>query len=272
MKTVLACFAAVLFFSQAFCQVLLAQWPAYRAPDAPRLADGSVNTLAPTPRTSDGKPDLSGIWDATPLAGGSAGIGGATGAPAPVFRNIASLIPGGTPLLPEAKRILDERLAKNSAGHPDSYCLPIHPVQLHSHPQPRKIVQTRTMVLIIYEANNGLRQIFLDGRKLPTNDPQPWWYGYSVGHWEGDTLVVETNGFRDDQWLDEAGTPMTSSGKMTERFRRTNFGTLEVNITLEDPKTFTRPVSFTITQRLMPDTELIEFVCAENEKSVRHFQ
>jgi hypothetical protein len=255
-----------------FTQALLAQWAPYKVQGAPRLADGSVKLSAPAPKTSDGKPDLSGVWDATPLIGGSAGIGGPSGAPAPVFRNIAAVIPGGTPLTPAAKRIFDQRIATNSADHPDSHCLPVHPVQLHSHPQPRKIVQTPGMVLIVYEANNGLRQIFTDGRPLPTNDPQPWWYGYSAGKWEGDALVVQTNGFRDDQWLDEAGTPMSSSGTMTERFRRTNFGTLEVEITLNDPKTFTKPVSFKIEQHLMPDTQLIEFVCAENEKSVRHFQ
>lgn len=245
--------------------VLLAQWPAYPT-------KGTVNLSAPAPRTSDGRPDLSGVWDAVPPVNGTAGVGGAEGAPAPVFRNLAAVVPGGVPLRPAARKLLEERMANHSEDHPDAHCLPVHPVQLHSHPQPRKIVQTPGVVLIIYEANGGLRQIFTDGRPLPDNDPQPWWYGYSVGKWEGDTLVVTTTGFRDDQWLDEAGTPMSSTGKMTERFRRINYGTLEIGITLEDPKTFTRPFSFTITQHLTPGAELIEFVCQENEKSARHYR
>lgn len=143
-------------------------------------------------------------------------------------------------------------------------------MQLHSHPQPRKIIQTPGLVLILYEANGGLRQIFTDGRPLPPDDVQPWWYGYSVGKWDGDTLVVETKGFREDQWLDEEGTPMSASGRVTERFRRPNFGTLEIDVTVDDPKTFTRPWTVKLKQTLLPDTELIEFVCAENERSVRH--
>jgi hypothetical protein len=180
------------------------------------------------------------------------------------------MLPDGLPFLPWAAELRNERLAENSKDHPDAHCLPLHPVQLHSHPQPRKIVQTPGVVVIIYEANNGLRQIFMDGRTLPSSDAEPWWFGYSVGHWDGDALVVETTGFKDMGWLDEEGTPVTTAGKVIERFRRPNFGTLEIEITVDDPKTFTKPWTVKLNQRLLPDTDLIEFVCLENNRSLPH--
>ena len=124
--------------------------------------------------------------------------------------------------------------------------------------------------MILYEANAGVRQIFTDGRSLPGNDAQPWWFGYSIGKWAGDTLVVETTGFRDDVWLDVEGSPLTNTGKMTERFRRVSFGHLEMDITVEDPKAYTHPWTVKMKQRLLLDTELIEFICNENEKSDVH--
>jgi hypothetical protein len=138
-------------------------------------------------------------------------------------------------------------------------------MQFHTHPEPRKIIQTPTAMLIVYEANSGLRQIFMDGRKLPGKDAEPWWYGYSVGHWEGDTLVVETTGFIDDIWLDVQGSPLTSEGKVTERFRRPNYGTLEIDVTVDDPKAYTKPWTVRVTQRLLPDAELIEFICEDRD-------
>jgi hypothetical protein len=128
------------------------------------------------------------------------------------------------------------------------------------------MVQTKDLIVVVYEANAGLRQIFLDGRPAPTNDPQPWWFGYSRGHWDGDTLVVETTGFRDDVWLDVNGAPLTSAGTLTERFTRPNYGTLEIDITIDDPKAYTKPWTVRVNQRLLVDTELIEFVCLENQK------
>jgi hypothetical protein len=128
-------------------------------------------------------------------------------------------------------------------------------------------VQTRDLVLIVYEANDGRRQIFTDGRRLPSGEFEPWWYGYSVGRWDADTLVVESSGFKDRAWLDEYGTPASDAAKVTERFRRLDFGTLEIQVTVDDPKTFTTPFTFTLQQRLMPDAELIEFVCGENNRS-----
>jgi hypothetical protein len=249
---------------------LWAQWPIYKTAGEPRTPDGRVNLTAPALKTPDGHPDLSGIWDRGMVA--IPGQPGAPAAPGPrPFQNLPSLLPAGLPMQPWAVELRKQRLAENSKDHPDAHCLPLHPVQLHFHPQPRKIVQTPGLVLIVYESNGGLRQIFTDGRTLPGNDPQPWWFGYSVGKWDGDALVVETTGFRDTiGWLDEEGTPVSSSARMTERFRRVNFGTLEIEVTVDDPKTFTRPWTVKLSQRLMPDAELIEFICSENNKSLEH--
>jgi hypothetical protein len=122
----------------------------------------------------------------------------------------------------------------------------------------------------LYEGNAGIRQILMDGRRLPNNDPQPWWYGYSVGKWDGDTLVVETTGFRDDGWLDIWGSPLTDAAKLTERFHRPNFGVLDIEVTVDDPKAYTKPFTVRLDQRIMVDNEMIEFICAENERSVAH--
>jgi hypothetical protein len=187
------------------------------------------------------------------------------------FFNVGAGLPGALPpLTPWGLEVLNQRKSENSKDNPDAHCLPLGLMQLHLHPQPRKIIQTPGVIVILYEAQGGVRQIFTDGRSLPTNDPQPWWYGYSNGHWDGDTLVVETTGFRDDVWLDVNGSPLTNTGKMTERFRRVNYGSLQIDITIEDPKSYTKPFTVRVNQRLMPDTDLIEFVCAENERSDAH--
>src|SRR6185312_1142255 len=139
------------------------------------------------------------------------------------FANLGNAFQGGLPLKPAAAELLKKRKAENSKDNPDAHCLPLGLMQLHEHPQPRKIIQTPAVTTILYEAQAGVRQIFTDGRPLPPKDVQPWWYGYSVGHWDGDTLVVETTGFRDDVWLDIDGSPLTNAGKMIEKFRRPDF-------------------------------------------------
>jgi hypothetical protein len=281
---------------------LFAQWPSRPVPGEPRTADGKVNLNGPVPKAADGHPDLSGVWDRGvppgappppgnvppfPFAGGpppgappqglapggppAGGPAAAKPRPQRPFQDLPSLFADGLPMQPWAAELRRQRLAENSKDHPDAHCLPLHPVQLHAHPQPRKIVQAPGVVILMYEANNGLRQIFTDGRALPKlEDLQPWWFGYSVGRWEGDTLVVDSIGFRDNSWIDEEGTPMSSEGHLTERFRRLNYGTLEIEIRINDPKTFTKPWSYKLQQRLMPDTELIEFICLENNSSVSH--
>jgi hypothetical protein len=145
-------------------------------------------------------------------------------------------------------------------------------MQLHTHPFEKKIVQGKGTIVIMYNANNDVRQILTNGQTLPTPGPDltPWWYGYSVGKWDGDTLVVTTVGFRDDVWLDVNGSPLTSSGKMTERFTRLNFGTLQIDVTIEDPKAYTEPFTVRVMQQLMPDGgELFESVC--EDRDARHY-
>lgn len=254
---------------------LSAQWPLYPATHAPRAPDEQVKLDAPTPRTADGTPILSGVWQIVPYAAGQRPDRPET---PPLskksrFWNIGAGLEGGLPLRPWASELRDKRVSDNSKDNPDAHCLPLGLMQLHNHPQPRKIIQTPSLIVILYEANDGVRQIFMDGRGLPNNDPQPWWYGYSIGKWEGNTLVVETNGFRDGGWLDVNGTPLTDAATLTERFRRVNYGSLEIDVTVDDPKAYTKPwTAPTIRQRLLPDDELIEFVCGENEKSSQHYQ
>jgi hypothetical protein len=181
------------------------------------------------------------------------------------FGNVGSGFPGGLPFTEWAAALQAKRGADNSKDNPDAHCLPMGFMQFHTHPQPRKIIQTPDAILIIYEANSGLRTVFMDGRSLPGPDAEPWWYGYSVGKWEGDTLVVETRGFRDEEWLDVRGSPLTNSGKVIEKFRRPNYGTLEMEITIEDPKAYTKPFTVKVTQRVMLNTELIEFICEDRD-------
>ena len=279
-----------------------AQWPSFPTPEVPKAADGKPNLEGPTPRTPDGKPDLSGIWEFRGRAGlGGRGVGGtfvargSTNAPAPpapptpqpppppaaveptsgpplaTFFNIGAGFKEGLPYTPWAAELHKQRESVHAMDNPDAHCLPLGLTQLHMHPQPRKIIQLPKLIVILYEAQGGVRQIFMDGRSLPNNDPDPWWYGYSVGRWEGDTLVVETTGFRDDVWLDVNGSPLTSTGKLTERIRRPNYGNLEIDVTVEDPKSYTKPFSVRVNQRILLNSELIEFVCNENEKDSLHY-
>ena len=260
--------------------LLWAQWPSYGNARVPRAADGKPDLQAPAPRAADGHPDFSGIWrfvdspDARrgpppPPGVGTIGIG-LRGAGLNQFFDIGSTLPDGLPLQPWAAALRRQRAAANNKDNPDAHCLPLGPMQLHTHPEPRKIIQTPALLLILYEANGGIRQIFTDGRPLPPEGAEPWWYGYSVGKWAADTLVVESNGFRDDVWLDVEGSPMTGAAKMTERFRRVNFGNMEIQISVDDPKAYIKPWTVSVHHALMPDTELIEFVCNENEKDVPH--
>lgn len=250
---------------------LQAQWPPHATAGVPRGPDGKPNLEAPAPRMPDGKPDLSGIWENFRRNAGSQAAGQAAGgAPLASFRDIGAGMKDGLPLQPWAAALKKQRMAEHSKDNPDAKCLPMGIMQFHMHPQPRKIIETPDEVLILYEANDGIRQIYTDGRPLPPRDVDPWWYGYSVGHWEGDTLVVETTGLRDGGWLDINGSPLTDAAKLTERFRRPNFGTLDIQITVDDPKAYTRPFTVSVAQRLTPDTELIEFVCNENDDSWKH--
>jgi hypothetical protein len=251
----------------------LAQWPAYPTPNVPRTPDGNVAFDAAVPRTADGKPDLTGIWENLWFYEGKIGkppVSPDGEPPASTFADIGAGFKEGLPLRPWAADLLKARREQNSKDNPDAHCLPMGLMQFHEHPQPRKIIQTPAVIVILYEGNAGIRQIFLDGRGLPANDPQPWWYGYSVGHWEGDVLVVETSGFRDGGWLDIYGSPLTDAAKLTERFQRLNYGTLRIDVTIDDQKAYTRPFTVRVNQKITVDHQLIEFICAENERSTPH--
>jgi len=262
---------------------LLGQWPAYPTAGVPKTVDGKPDLTAPTPKTPDGKPDLSGVWQyARPPA-----APGTPPQPAPApnpasapdiiplavrqsqFWNLGAAFKDGLPFQPWAAELHRQRVASNSKDNPDAHCLPLGLMQLHTHSQPRKMIQTPGVIVIIYEANAGVRQIFTDGRALP-KDPQPWWFGYSAGKWDGDTLVVETVGLRDLGWLDVEGSPLTDSGRIVERFRRPDYGHLQIEVTIDDPKAYTRAWTVTVNQRVLLDTDLIEFVCQENEKDQPH--
>jgi len=272
---------------------VMAQWPRHMPSSVPKTPDGKVNLDAPVPRAADGKPDLSGVWDVIPCidcppAGGRGRGAAAPGDAAPAGQgatpaaaagrgrgqagparatmgNIGGALPEGAPYQPWAAELVKKRMADNSKDNPDANCLPLGIAQMNAHPFPRKIIQTPTEVVLIYEGSGTtVREIYLDGRALPT-DAQPWYNGYSVGRWEGDTLVAETTGFVDDGWLDVRGSPITNSGKITERFRRVRYGYLELEETIDDPKVYTRPFTANLYWRLSPDTQPIEFVCMDKD-------
>jgi hypothetical protein len=277
----------------AICSVSpAAQWPKYQAPGVPRDAEGGVRMDAPTPRMPDGKPDLTGNWIrirgegafAPPeLAGLFRNRPAAAQTPAPptdlnsppiaAFWEIGANVPGGLPLTPWAEELKKQRMAADNKENPDANCLPMGLTQFHTHGQPRKIMQNSGVIAIMYEANYGLRYIYIDGRTLPPQGSvQPFWYGYSVGRWEGDTLVVETNNLRGaesgpyDGWLDVRGSPYTDQARFTERIRRPKYGRLEIDVTLDDSKAYTRPITVRVNQQIAPDDEIIEFICNENQQ------
>jgi hypothetical protein len=202
------------------------------------------------------------------------------GPPVATFFEAGGNIPGGLPYTPWAAAIRKQRFEVDKAkDNPDANCMPMGFLQFHQQPQPRKIIQTKQLILIEYEANYGIRHIYLDGRPLPPlGEPQPWWYGYSVGRWDGDTLVVETNNLRGaedgpyDGWLDVNGSPYSREAKFTERIRRPTFGHLQIDTTVEDPKAYTKPWTVRVDQRYLPDQELIEFVCNENQQFRRRIK
>ena len=232
---------------------LHAQWLHYPTPGIPRTADGKLNLSAPAPKTADGKPDLSGIW----------GVQGRK-----YFDDLGA---GGVeiPMLPWAKQLYEQRKASGQKGHPSERCLGHGVVDFDTFGGPRKVVQSPGVIAILFESYHQYRQILMDGRPLP-EPSQPSYQGYSVGRWEGDTLVVETNGVNDIGWLDMNGHPQTETTHIIERFTRRNFGHIDLEVTIDDPKAYAKP--FTVKPGgwdLLPDEELIEAIC-ENEKDSQH--
>jgi len=244
-----------------------AQWLDYPAPGVPRTADGKPNLSAPAPRTADGRPDLSGVWETERGPASIADLGD----PVPLeFLDIGARLQGGLPYKPWAAQLVKTRSVENRISDPTSYGLPIGLVRIHTFPNPRKIIQVPGQLVILSEYNASYRQIFTDGRKLDP-DPNPTWNGYSTGKWDGDVLVVQSTGFRDGLWLDGAGNPLTDAAKITERFRRPNFGQLEITITVDDPKAYTKPWTIILRQTLRLDTELMDYIVNENEKDRQHY-
>jgi hypothetical protein len=234
---------------------LLAQWKNMSSTGVPLGADGRPNMAAPAPRTSDGKPDLSGIYQSSYK----------------YFQNLAADIGlDNVPMTPEARKIQAAR-ATGLLGYeePDAHCLPQGVPKVNLAPVPFRVVQTPTLVVLVYEAFNLWRQVHLDGRQFG-DDLNPSWMGYSLGHWEGDDLVVETRGLNGKQWLDHGGLPASDKLTVVERFRRPRFGTLEIQMTITDPTYYTKPWTVTTTATRQLNTELFEFICNENEKSTPH--
>lgn len=231
---------------------LCAQWVNYPTPGIPRLPDGKPNMSAPAPRAADGKPDLSGIWR---------GAG-------PLYRfNIAQDLKPED-IQPWAEKLFLERVLDSRKDSPLAKCLPVS-VPFHDFFDLTQFVQTPSLLVMLYESpNSPHRTVFMDGRDLPV-DPAPTWLGYSIGRWEGDTLVVTSAGFNDQGWLDSAGHPQTEALRLTERMRRRDFGHMDFEITIDDPKVFTRPFTIKTERLLAADTELLEDVC-ENEIDRSH--
>jgi len=265
MKSVVA---AVIAMSLPLAVPSGAQWLNYPTAGVPRTGDGKPNLSAPAPRTSDGKPDFSGIWEmehnrpCPPEGCADLQL-------AQEVLNIGWSVKGGLPHQPWAADLAKARRASLRKDNPLTHCLPIGIVELQTIPLLRKIIQVPGLFVILSEQNASYRQILTDGRPLPI-DPQPSWNGYSTGKWDGDTLVVETNGFRDGIWLDFDGDPLTDAAKVTERFRRVDYGHLVVEVTVDDPKAYTKPWTVKLNQVIALDTDLLDYICLENEKDLKH--
>jgi hypothetical protein len=249
-------FVIGLAFTWLGTAVAEAQWDPYPWRNMPRTADGKVDLNAPARRTADGKPDLSGFW--MPLDNVKH-----------LLNLAADLKPEEIPLQPWAQELYKERIDNNGKDHPGVRCLPSGIPEKLNIPDGLKVVHTPDLVVFLYESRTIYRQVFLDGRPLP-RDAQPTWMGYSIGHWEGDVLVVETIGQNGKTWLDMRGLPGTESLKVIERYTRPNIGRIDIEVTIEDPKAYTKPWSVKLSWRLVPDTDLIESICEENNKDPQH--
>jgi hypothetical protein len=234
---------------------LLAQWVNVPAANIPRTSDGKPNLSAPAPRAPDGHPDLSGVWNPNPR----------------LLRDIATdLKAENVPLQPWAKAVFETRATGSESGaEPDANCLPQGVPKIDTAPAPWKVVQTPKLIVLVYEAFNLWRQVFMDGRNFAP-DLNPTWMGYSIGKWDGDALVVESRGFNGKAWLDQLGHPSTDALHVTERFRRKDFGHMDIQVTIDDAKAYTKPWTVTYSATLLPEGELLEFICNENNLDIPH--
>jgi hypothetical protein len=231
-----------------------AQWVHVRLPGTPRTPDGKPDLTAPAPRTPEGKPDLSGIWRKNPSS--KVGAGNLAGEGLEV------------PFQPWAEALYKARREVNGRGVPSERCLPHSIPKAYLILEPTKIVQTPGLIAILYEEFNNYRQIFTDGREFPANLDRRW-LGYSIGTWEGDTLVVDTRGFVDETWLDFSGHPATDALHFVERYHRRDFGHLDIQFTVDDPKAYLKPWAVNVPFDVLPDTEMLEQIC-DNEKDTAH--
>ena len=272
---------------------LAAQWLKYPTAGVPRKADGKVDMSAPSPRMADGKPDFSGIWTTgepyvapsgracrvprncrvpgirkvpTQSPGDPSAITGSR-----QMANIGVDLPGGLPYQPWLAPIVKERTDNLAKDDPHIRCLPDNFLRAYGLPHLLKFVHTPSLLVVLNEMNAGYRQVFTDGRPLP-KDPNPSLQGYSSGKWSGDTLVIDTIGVRDDTWIDWNGSVLTEAAKVREQIRRPDFGHLEIQVTVDDPKAYTKPWTVTLKQRIVVDTELIDEICLENEQSLKHMK
>ena len=231
-----------------------AQWLGIKDPTIPRTQDGKPNLTAPAPKLPDGTPDLQGMWLVPGLK---------------YLINIAADVKD-VPFQPWALAEYKRRVDTKGKDDPNNFCLPSGIPEKDAVTSPWKIIQSPKLIVILYESRTIYRQVFMDGRQLP-KDPNPTWQGYSVGHWDGDTLVVETAGTNGKAWLDTNGHPVTEALKVTERFHRKDFGHMDLSITIDDPKAYTKPWTVVENPELQPDDELLEYICEENNRDVGHF-
>jgi hypothetical protein len=240
--------------SLAMSLPLAAQWMNQPTPGAPRTKDGKVNLSAPAPKTRDGKPDLSGLW----------------GTPGDDGKYLANLAADGveTPMLPWAAAVYKERQENEGKDRPSGHCLPHSVTDFDGHPTPKKIIQNPDLLVTLFESYHSYRQIFTDGRAFPAK-PDPAWFGYSVGKWQGDTLLVDTVGIRPETWLDDGGHPHSDALHVIERFRRPDFGHIELQLTIDDSKAYTKPWTVKIPWVYLPDTDLLDWIC-DNEQDFKH--
>ena len=249
-----------------------AQWLHLPIPGIPRVAGGKPNLSAPTPKTREGRPDFSGMWiprDILPCDQKERGVQCIELPLTPQLINIALGMKDGLPYQPWAAELVKNRAKDTAYIDPHTHCMPPNFPRAWAFPETEKIFQMPGELVILHEFNASYRQIFYDGRKLP-EEMLPTWNGYSVARWDGNTLVVESAGYRDDSWLDTAGNFFSSAAHVTERIRRPNFGSLDVDVTINDPKVFTKPWTVNLHMRPLLDTEMLDFICMENNKDLEH--
>jgi len=273
MKTIITSLAFILVLGLP----VSAQWAKTKDNSIPRAADGKPILTAKTPQTREGKPDLSGVWqsdtDPAGLPKGIDTVESITGLNAPrYFVDVtADLKQNEVPFQPAAAAAFVQRLQNMGKDDPTARCQPTGVPAINNIPIPFKIVQTPGLVVILYEDSSVFRQIFMDARK-PVADPQPRWMGYSTGRWEGETLVVDSIGFTAKSWLDRIGHTHSEAMRVTERFRRRDLGHLEIEVTIDDPMTYTKPIKYVQKATLVADEDLLEYFCTENEKDVQHYR